>query len=120
MGSPQKIIVVSAKFSDEIGKIFLLEESLGRFTFDYTFRVKVPDYYLITSLFNMETHKMMLLIKEGQFGMMTCYIMDFSIRDDKPLISSRVLLLQDEFVDAIADEFKDRYASYLIDKTINS
>jgi hypothetical protein len=60
------------------------------------------------------------LIVIDQSSVKKCAITSFWLDNNVPTLASRWLEKQDEIVGSIADDFKDQYASLLLDNMINS
>jgi hypothetical protein len=66
--------------------------------------------------FNVENFECLVVTPTIQ----TSYALKFWIANDLPVLSSNLFILQNAMMQDIGDDFKDKYASYLLDNIINS
>jgi hypothetical protein len=107
------------KYSEELGKVYIRCE-LHTFTFDYTFMCKVSAApFPVHHFFNMKTGKVLVTARNSLHELYSCYVLGFWVTDDLPVLSARIWD-KDIYPDRFKEDFKEKYAAYLIDKAINS
>lgn len=63
----------------------------------------------------------MLIVEHGEVAnQYKCHVMKFWVENDLPIPSVRLWQDQDEVIRKIAEEFKDKYGDYMLDRIINS
>lgn len=76
--------------------------------------------YLGTHMFFCTRSKKCLIILDSGGSTKKCAITGFWVDNNIPTLSSKWMEKQDEIMGKIADDFKDQYASVLLDNLINS
>ena len=120
MGVVRILSAINVKFSEETKTAYLLEVGGGRHEFPYTFTCRAGSTVPVLMFFNMETNRALVIVYRPQLGASSCYILNFWVANDAPILSANVLLEQSGYMTSVHGDFKDKYASYILDKTINS
>ncbi len=119
MGTVQTFKAINIKYSEETKTVCMVDPYMGPWEFDYTFMC-VPGVSFAKMFFNMDSRKVLVMVDHIGASVSSCYILTFWMADDLPILSSKILLNQDSFIDSMKEDFKDKCASYLLDKIINS
>ena len=124
--------VDNVKYSESVKKVFMLHNDGAKTTFDFTFYCKIENSGLkpLLFFFNLENRHAMM-VQTGvpkyasaftpvEIAKYTCSIMGFSVVDDLPLLSVKWWQNQEYLISVIAEDFKLKYAAYLLDNIVNS
>ena len=105
---------------DEPNKVVFMSGLDGhRHTFTYNILCTADlDFFKIKFFFSFESFKSIIIYKES--GVYKCYVVGFEVRNDTPLFAVSIFAVMERVLSSIEVEFRDKYASYLIDETINS
>lgn len=113
------------KIQEPTKTLFLLGINSENLTFLYDIACK-PDIDLINMglYFNIKQSKC-LIVQRFHYGMNFGNVwksacMKFWIEKDCPVLAVKYLYNQDKVIDLIKEQFKDQYASMIIDAAINS
>ena len=90
-------------------------------SFEFDFFCKAVGVVNAYFFFNAKVSKCLVVMKSPDAaGYFRCVLMKFWVESEMPVLSARWYLEQDKVISAIANEFKEKYASYLLDNIINS
>jgi hypothetical protein len=122
MSVTNKFYADSIRHSEENKTIYMNVNGGANYDFAYTIWCKFINGHMF---FNIEKHVMTIILpnsgmRDPTFKTSVLVIMaSFHIADDLPVASGNFLLDQGEIMQYISPEFKDKYASYLLDSVIN-
>lgn len=125
MSVVQKFDATSVEFSEEDKIVHVYADGFSNFKVKYTFSCKTTAYKaytMYTMFFDMSKMSVLVVYNIDDFsslGHMSCYLVYFWIEDDLPVFSSTMFILQKELIHSFADDFKEKLASYTLDKIIN-
>jgi len=121
MSAAQEYQVKSARFGTDPKLVYMIDEFGNRFTFPFDIHCKTqPMSTTVHFFFDLKQSKLLVLYKDPIKSSFECGVMRFFIKDDIPMPTLHWLSNMEDLVSRITPEFRDQYASYLIDQEINS
>lgn len=121
MSAAQEYQVRSARFGTDPKLVYMVDEYGHRFTFPFDIHCSHrPMATLVHFFFDLKNSKLLIVYKDPVKQLFEVGVMKFLIKNDRPTPLLHWLSNMDELVDGITPEFRDQYASYLIDQEINS
>jgi hypothetical protein len=118
-GAPNSWEAMSVKVSEEDKRLYITVGYGHTTSFPFTI---LCDYGHGMMAFDVPNGHMLFVTRLGYYSTTKyqCVQMSFHIENDLPIPSARYYLDQDRLIDNIADDFKDKLASYTLDGIINS
>jgi hypothetical protein len=123
MSVANKFVASNVRFSEESKSVYLLAEG-ANMSFPYTFWCKGLSAHLF---FDMKLNRVLwinqneMMVDSHTNPRYQCVVMEFRIENDSPRLSVSNFISQEHGVlEYIADDFKQKLASYTLDSIINS
>lgn len=124
MGIANSFKARAVSLSADPKTVYGIGESRDHWTFNYTIMCKSEGLFLF---FDIPGSRMLTVVSGEKWvfvdddeGKYKCSIQKFCIENDRPIPSVKWLYNQDNEITKIADDFKDKYAAYLLDCIVNS
>ena|ERR1035437_5687623 len=110
---------LTVKFSEEDKTVYVSLENGHHLTFKYTFRC-LSSYFSnkISVFFDVESKRCLVIVPMA-LNTYKCGWQEFWITNDVPTLSATWMMGQAQIIDSIKDDFKEKYAAYLLDNIIN-
>ena len=113
----------SVRISEEDMKVYVVTPEGYNYLFPFSFSCKAPG---IRVMFDMAKNSMMAITPSGLKDSPAykckylCIVLKFWVENDLPVPSARYWTDKDYLANQIGKQFKDKLASYMLDRIINS